>query len=168
MATYGFRFTSNPADSANLSPTFLNFIKFDGTTLTPPGITQTNLGTGLYQFSYTPSFFIAFRIDGATSTLGSQRYVSGSLDVSDEYALQDVGASLGVIPALLGTTASIYGGPAADPTTLFGYMKRVQEFLEGNQTFNKATGAWQISSRLNATLLITKALVNDANGVTRS
>ena len=84
MAVYWLSFTPNPTDSAGLNATFLNFIKFDGTTLTPPGITQLNAGTGIYQFTYTPSFSIAFRIDGATSSLAaSQRYVVGNLDITD-------------------------------------------------------------------------------------
>ena len=82
---YWFSFTPNPSTSANLSPTFLDFIKFDGSTLAPPGITQPITGSGIYQFTYTPSFSIAFRIDGATTSLStSSRYITGNVDINDE------------------------------------------------------------------------------------
>jgi hypothetical protein len=170
MAVYWFSFTPNPADSSNLSPTFLNFVKFDGTTLAPPGITQIATGTGLYQFTYTPSFSIAFRIDGATTGLTTdQRYIRNSIDPLDQLDVQvsSLGSSLSVVSAGIGTTASIYGGVSLEPVDLFGYLKWCKEFLAGNQSFSKTTGSWNIYSRSNATLLITKSLTNDVNGVTR-
>jgi len=157
MPVYWFSFTPNPVDSANLSPTFIQFIKYDGTTLTPPGITQVIAGTGQYQFTYTPSFAIAFTIDGATSGLNpSIRYIANSLSEASD------------ANALLGTPSSSYGTDTVDPDTIFGYVKRLQEFLEGNQDFAKLTGEWDIYSRGSSTLLRTKSLANSVTGVTRS
>lgn len=296
---YWFSFSPDPSTTSNLSPTFLNFAKFDGTSLTPPGITQPFTGTGLYQFTYTPTFSIAFKIDGATTGGGLTtliRYVVGALDPIDRVdellaeqgstmsaigmsnialgvtaigqgntlialgttnvalgttnvalgttnvalgttnigygfsnfalgttavsygllnfglgttnvalgttnvalgttnvalgvtsigqgntmialgttvvaiatTLMGFGTSLSSNDAAIGSTASSYGSSSADPVDLFGYMKRIREFLEGNQTFNKTTGSWSIYSRSSATLLITKTLTNAAAGVTRA
>lgn len=125
---YWFSFTPNPADSANLSPTFINFAKFDGTTLTPPGITQPFTGTGLYQFTYTPTFSIAFRIDGATTGGGlttAIRYVIGALDPIDrvDELLAEAGSTLsalGLSNISLGTTNVAIGTSlTASGLTLF-------------------------------------------------
>ena len=186
---YWFSFTSPPSSSANLSPTFINFIKFDGTTLAAPGITQPITGTGLYQFTYTPSFSIGFVIDGATTGLNNlQRYISGNIDTFDSadeigatcVALGNTNVAIGTtvqsiltglsigIYAVLGSTASSYGTSVTDPVDLFGYLKRIREILEGSQSFNKTSGAWSIYSRGFTQLLASKTLVNDASGVTRS
>ena len=240
---YWFSFSPNPSDTANLTPVFLNFAKFDGTTLAAPGITQPFTGTGFYQFTYTPTFSIAFKIDGATTGGGlttSIRYIVGSLDPSDrtdellaeqgstlsaigmsnvalgttgiaigttnvsygvlnnalgttsvalgttnaalgttsvalgitsisyEVLILAAGSSAALSNAAIGSTASVYGSSSTDPVDLFGYLKRIREFLEGNQGFDKSTGSWSIYSRSSATLLITKTLTNAAAGVTRA
>lgn len=265
MPKYWFSFTPNPADSAGLAPTFLNFLNADGTTSAPPGITQIHTGTGIYSFDFTPTQSVAFRIFAATTGIDANlRYVVGSLELEDSVGTTVIGvgntsialgssnfalgttnlafgttnfaigtsliaqgntlfalgstnvaigttltaigtslvaqgntlfaigtsgvaqgvinstligqlglsvaafsSSLGALSAFIGDTTSVYGSNLADPVTLFGYGKRVVEFLEGNQTFNKTTGAWSIYSRSYATLLITKSLVNNAAGVTR-
>lgn len=177
---YWFSFSPNPSDTANLSPTFLNFAKFDGTTLAAPGITQPFTGTGLYQFTYTPTFSIAFRIDGATTGGGlttAIRYISGSLDPIDRLdellaeqgsTLTAMSSSLAFAALAIGSTNSVYGSSSTDPVDLFGYMKRIREFLEGSQSFNKSNGTWAIYSRSGATLLASKTLTNAASGVTRT
>lgn len=70
------------------------------------------------------------------------------------------------IIGLIGTAASAIGSTSVDPTDLFGYLKRAQEFREGNQTFSKTSGVWSISSRGN-TLLATKTLSNSSTTVTK-
>lgn len=83
-------------------------------------------------------------------------------------SLAAIGTSLSVIIAGIGSTASTYGGPAADPVDLFGYMKRIQENLEGNNTYIKSTGALSIYSRASATLLITKTITNSVTTVIKT
>lgn len=88
--TYWLRFNASvaPYTTSGLAPTFINFAKFDGTSLTPPGITAPFASLGIYQFSYTPSFSIAFVVDGATTGLSnSDRYIAGVLDVTDSLSL---------------------------------------------------------------------------------
>ncbi len=83
-------------------------------------------------------------------------------------SLESISSSLITdISSRIGTTASSFGSTSVDPGDLFGFMKRNQEFLEGDQTFNKVTGAWDISSR-GGTLLIEKTLSQTASSVTKS
>jgi hypothetical protein len=69
--------------------------------------------------------------------------------------------------ALIGDTSSSFGTEAVDPTTLFGYLKRMQEFNEGDQSFNKTSGVWTIQAR-NTSLIATRTLSNSSSEVTRS
>ncbi len=79
-----------------------------------------------------------------------------------------VGTSLSAeILLRMGSTLSSFGSTSVDPGDLFGYLKRNQEFLEGNQQFNKTSGAWDISTR-GGTLLIEKTLSNSSTTVTKS
>jgi len=162
-STYWFYFTPNPADSANLSPTFLNFVRADGSTLAPPGITQIAVNTGIYSFVQSTTVGIFFRIDGATTGGGLSpvtRYLAGAIDPVDQ-----IDASL---PGAIGTTSSSFGTTGVDPDTVFGYLKRIRELLEGGQSFSKTSAQWLMYSRGFTTLLAAKTVTNDANGVTRS
>jgi len=76
-------------------------------------------------------------------------------------------AAIDEINLKLGTTMSVIGTNLVNPPDVFGYLKRLQEFNEGNQTFNKNTGIWDISSRGN-TLLAEKTLTNTSSQVTKS
>ena len=148
----------NPTLMTGLSPTFVNFKTVPGgTNATPPGITEIPTATGLYYFTYGPTTSTAFLIDAvAAVTNTTQRYLSGVLD-----PIQSVDEKIGVVGDSFGTTA-------ADPTTIFGYVKRLQEFNEGNSTFNKTTGAWDIYSRGSSTELVMKTLSDAAGVVSKS
>lgn len=161
----------NPITNSGLTCTFLQFNVIPGGATTPPGITEVNgQSSGLYYFFYEPppgpTSAIAFVIDGATSSLGNNRYVSGSIDplqAVDErlgFTLNAIGNTLlaigqsftfnsTAILAGIGTLADSFGSTVTDPTTIFGYLKRLQEFNEGNSVFNKTSGNWAIWSRGN-------------------
>lgn len=210
MKTYVVRFgTGDPRNSAGLAPTMLLFsVASSGQTLVGPGFSEINSTWGMYAFQWGTTTPIAFLADGATSGLGSARYVTGSLDPADRIdevgttlvaigtsniALGTTNVALGVTGiaqgntmvalgisiyamvtgtsisiSVIGTAGSTFGGLTTDPIDLFGYMKRIQEDLEGNQTFTKGTGAWQISSRGSSTVLANKTITNGASLVTRS
>lgn len=166
----------NPQTYKGLSPTFISFCKFDGTTLAPPSIIEPVTNQGLYAFTLVPSFPIAFIIDGATTGLAtSDRYIFGSVDPVD--MMNEVGSTIlagltlvyaNVGGPNIGSTASSYGTNTVDPVDLFGFQKRFQELLEGNETFNKSTGSLSIYSRGSSQLLRVKTITNDATGVTKS
>jgi hypothetical protein len=302
---YGIKFgTGALTATAGLSPTFINFVRMDtGGTLTPPGITALIPALGIYKFNYQPSFPIFFEIDGATTGLGTNRYIQGTLDPNDRVdeftqgisnlifqygqslvalgntnvalgtsnialgttnvaigtsgyaqailnfgigqslvalgnsnvalgttnvaigtsgyaqailnfgigtsivALGNTNVALGTsnyawgntnfaigtsnlaqgvtilsvvngissfamgfnsVLASIGTTASSFGDTAVNPGTLYGYLKRLQEFNEGNNTYIKATGLWSVFSRGSSTLLAYKTLAETASQVTKT
>lgn len=265
--TYWLKFgTQSPAAYTGLSPSMIQFIKADGTTLAGPGITEIISGTGAYQFTWNPTFPIFFTVDGgATLTDTSIRYITGSLDpiqaVNEQVtnqgstlvaigntsialgtttiafgttlvaigtttialgttsiattqavgttviamgstlvaigntaigfgttvlaqltnegvtlvaigntlaAIGAINASLTVSIAGIGSTASSFGDSTTDPGTLFGYMKRIQENLEGNNSFFKYTGVLDIYSRGSTTLLAAKTIANSVSMVVKS
>lgn len=155
---YWVRFGSkNPADHAGLAPTFVSFINTSGQTLSPPGITEPLANSGLYHFSYHATQSVAFTIDGATTGLAdSKRYITGVLDPHDR------------LDQAVGSTASTFGSTSADPGTLYGYLKRIQEYHEGDQVYSKSNATLDIYNRGQSTLLRQKTIADGATSVTKS
>jgi hypothetical protein len=235
MKNYLLNFASaNSTLVSGLAPTFVLFARTDtGATFVGPTITEAVSGWGLYTFQWGATTPIVFLCDGATSGLGSFRYIKGSLDPADradEYGntlvaigntlifntpanmggtltaigntltaignstyaaelaqgstMQAIGSTLNAIgisnialgtsiyasvgPSLIGTTSSLIGDSATDPTTLFGYLKRALEVQEGQQQFLKASGSWTMLDRTGATTLRTRTIANSASTVIRS
>ncbi len=155
--------SGSPTLYAGLNPTFTVFYVLPGVgSTTPPGITQVPTNTGLYYFSYDPVSPIAFVVDGGTSILGAERYLAGQLDPVDKVDEQLTGVgntllaignsiySMGQsnqVGTLIGNLSDSYGSTMTDPTTVFGFLKRLQEFNEGNSVFTKSSGLWQVYTR---------------------
>jgi hypothetical protein len=177
MSVYWLKFGSgNPTMTTGLSPTFVFFGTHTGVTIAPPGITQPISNFGFYQFSYVPTLAIAFTVDGVTTSLGSDRFISGSLDPSDDVTstlsgmgvtLVAIGNSTAVQNLFIGSTSSSFGSTSVDPTDAMGYLKRILENLEGNALFTKSTGIWQLSARDN-TILAIKTITDSALTVTKA
>lgn len=176
---YWIRFgDGDPSNYSGLSPTFTKFHSYTGGILSAPGFTEAIAGSGIYQFTYTPSFPIGFTADAATTgIINVLRFVTGSLDPSDmiDVEVGAIGASLSAISTTfgdlavkVGATTSSFGTASTDPGDLFGFLKRVQELLEGNQTFSKTTGAFDLYDRTGGITLRSKTVSNSASGVTRS
>lgn len=72
------------------------------------------------------------------------------------------------IADLIGNTASSFGSTSSDPATIFGYLKRLQEWNEGNSEFNKSTSLWDVFSRGSSTLLAEKTLLDSAGIVSKT
>ena len=104
-------------------------------------------------------------VGASLSVMGGSMVAIGNTLVAIGATSGGIGSSLAV---LIGTTASSFGNTSTDPATLFGYLKRLQEFNEGNAVFNKATFAWDIYSRGSSTQLAAKALADGATTVTKS
>jgi hypothetical protein len=240
--SYFLRFGSGqPSVNSGLSPTFIAFVKADGTSTAPPSISAVGTSLGIYTFSYGVTQSIAFVVDGATTGLAnSDRYIFGAIDPSDRiseygnslmaygasisaqgvsilaqgtsilsfgvtltaigtsniaqglttlgygvsiYSLEQamsvtlagigttlsvIGISLGNLSNLIGSTASSFGTDSVDPVDLFGYLKRTQEFLEGNQNYTKIPGSWDIYSRGSSQLLRSKTLTNSISMVVKA
>lgn len=160
--TYVVQFGSgDPSVFTGLSPTFtvFNVVPGGGAT-TPPGITEIPTATGLYYFSYAPNSPLAFVIDGGSSLSATNRYIVNALD------------PIQAIDERIGTTSSSFGSTSVDPGTLYGFLKRMQEFNEGNSVFTKSSGTWDIYARGNAvgtsTMLTEKILTDTTSVVTKS
>jgi len=171
MKTYFAKFGSgDPLTWSGLSPTLTVFSANGLTAIAAPGITETPVGSGFYRFLWQPTLPIVFKMDGFTTGLApSDRYVSGVLDpvnaVDEQMTAQ--GITLVDLMTNVGTTASSLGFTAADPSTLFGLMKRVQENLEGTGSYAKSTGIWSIQTR-GGTLLATRTLANTSTTSTKT
>ena len=106
---------------------------------------------------------------GITSVaLGTTSVALGNTAV----ALGNTGVAIGATTlgyvSGIGDTSSTYGSSSQDPVTLYGYMKRLQEFLEGNQSYTKATGALIFSSRAGATTLASKTVSDTVSSTTKT
>lgn len=146
--TYYLKFGTGIASAfSGLSPTLSIFSANGVTNRTPPGITETPAGSGLYRFQYSPSLSIVFQADGGAALASGDRYIYGAIDT-----IQSVDEKVGVVTDTFGTSA-------VDPTTLMGKLNRVQENQEGQATFTKATGIWDVYSR-GGSLLFERTLTN--------
>lgn len=133
-----------------------------GVTLNAIGVTQVAQGATVVaignSFAALSTTFTAFNSSFAavSSTL------SGMAST-----LSAVGASLGAIAALIGNTSSSFGSSVADPTTIFGFLKRAQETAEGNQDYTKSSGVLRMFSRgSGTTTLIQSFTINDTATLT--
>jgi hypothetical protein len=157
MKSYYLKFgTGDPVNYTGLSPTFSIFSASGVTAITAPGITETPAGSGLYSFTYGPTTSILFKCDGGAALSGSDRYIVGTLD------------PIQAVDEKVGTSTDSIGSTATDPSTVLGYLRRSQEFLEGNATFTKSTGVWQVYSRGSSQLLMQKSLTNTTTAAGKS
>jgi hypothetical protein len=148
--------SGNPANYSGLTPTFTVFHADGVTSLAAPGVTETPAGSGFYRFQYGATTSILFMADGGAGLAAGDRFVKGTLD------------PIQIVDQRVGTISDSFGSTSIDPTTVYGYLKRMQELLEGNATFTKATGTWQISSRGSSTLLREKSLTNTTTQATKA
>lgn len=154
---YWLKFGSgDPAINTGLFPTFTIFYAQGLTAITAPGITETPSGGGLYSFSYEATMSIVFKVDGGSGLSATDRYISSALD------------PVQAVDERIGQTTDSFGSTNVDPSTLFGSLKRNQEFQEGNAVFNKSTATWDIYSRGSSTLLAEKVLTNTVTSATKS
>jgi len=147
-----------PSTYTGLSPTMSVFVNVGGSTVTGVTISELPSGSGVYQFSYGPTVGMFFSVDWGGSVPASYRYTVGNLD-----PIQAVDERVGGILA----NNDSFGTTAIDPSTVIGFVKRLQELLEGNAIYTKATGTWQILSRGSSTLLREKTLTNDVTEATK-
>jgi len=159
MKSYLLKFGSgNPTSFSGLSPTFITFeigptLPWSNTT--PPGITEISSGSGLYTFQYQATLPIAFVVDGGAALSSSDRYITGILD------------PIQAVDTYVGFPSDSIGSTATDPSTLFGYAGRNQEFEEGLASFDKTTGTWLIQTR-GGTTFQSRVLTNSSGSVTKS
>lgn len=127
-----------------------------GNTLVAIGTTNFAIGTTNIALGITNAAFGLSNI-----ALGTTAVAIGTTILANS-------TSLNVVVTGIGSTSSSFGTSVADPVDLFGYMKRILENLEGNQTFLKPTGAMSIYSRGSSVLLASKTVANSVTTVIKS
>lgn len=118
------------------------------------------------------------RIDEVGTTLvaiGTSNIALGTTNVAIGTTLTAIATtilsqstSLTVTVAGIGSTASSFGTSNTDPVDLFGYVKRIMENLEGNETFLKASGNLTQYSRGSSVTLWSKTIANSVSMVIKS
>lgn len=78
------------------------------------------------------------------------------------------GGSLGTLMALIGSTTSSFGDVSTQPVTLFGFLRRVTENLEGDSQYVKVSGIWTIMDSAASVTLAVKTITNSATMVVKS
>lgn len=160
---YGIRFGNTKASAySGLSPTFTVFNWNGVTAIIPsPLVIENPSGSGMYGFTCAPTFAIIFEIDGGATVPSTFRYLYGVLD-----PIQAVDQQMTYLIGI-GSTLDNIGFTASDPSTVLGFLRRNQEFEEGDATFVKSSGTWQILTR-GGTLLIQKLLTDSITQSTKS
>lgn len=158
--------TDNPANYTGFSPTFTVFHSVPGSSFTvvAPAITETGTGEGLYTFGWTATTFpVAFKVDGGASLIPTSRYLPGLLD------------PIQAVDEKIGWPSDSFGSTTQDPVSMYGELKRTQEFNEGVGSFNATTSVWTVQSRAltagvttTPVTLVTHTLTNNSGSVTKS
>lgn len=132
-----------------------------GTTGIALGMTGVALGTTSVALGTT-----AVALGQTAVALGTSTIAFGQT----LFAIGTTSAALGLTMSfLLGApVAGGYGSTSADPTTLFGFLQRAQEFWEGDNVYTKATGILQFFSRGQTTLLRSKTITDGSATTTKT
>ncbi len=154
------RYVSGSLDPADRADEYGTTMIALGTTLIGYGVTGLAIGTTGLGFGQSAV------ASGITAVgLGNTAVATALLILAQGSSGNAIGTS---ILSLIGTTGDSFGSTSVDPTTLFGFLKRSQEFWEGNQTYTKATGLLDFYSRGSSTLLVEKTIADTASSTTKT
>lgn len=164
--------TGNAIGSTNFALGTLNLAQGSSILALDINIGSTLVGIGNTSIAYGGSIFFLSTNFGITQIAEGVTIVAIGNSLSALSAtFAAFGSSLGLLTTIdtkIGSTASSFGSTSTDPGTLFGHLKRNQEFNEGNAAFNKSTGVWDVYSRGSSTLLAEKTLTNTATTANKS
>lgn len=164
------RYVNGQIDPADRSDEYGNSLMAFGTTLVAIGTTNFSLGTtgvalGTSNVALGTSNF-AF---GASNfALGVSNFALGTSILAIGNTILAIAGTGGTLSVLIGSTASAIGDSATDPSTLFGYLKRIAELEQGREQFVKSSGALSMYDRTGATLLASRTISNSASMVVKS
>lgn len=174
-----FRYIKGSLDPADRADEYGNTLTAIGLTLTaslPAGLGQTIVAIGNTSIALGTSNLALGTTNVALGTtnvaIGTTIYALeqsiGTSIIAMGTTIAGIGTSLSITIPEIGTVGSTFGGSGSDPIDLFGYLKRIQENLEGNSTYVKQTGVWDIYSRGSSSLLIAKTITNGTSTVSKS
>jgi hypothetical protein len=152
------------ASNNALGSTILAWVINTGTSLTAQGVSITAQGVSLTAQGNTLIFWGASN-NALGSTILSWVMNTGTSLSSQGTSIIAMGNTLSVLASYVGSTASSFGDSGTDPATVFGYAKRVVEFLEGNQVYTKSSGGLVFSSRGSSYTIASKT-VSDTSSTT--
>lgn len=145
-----------------------------GTSLSALGSTLTGLGNtavalGISNFAFGSSIYALgvsnYAFGASNYALGVSNFALGTSNLALGTSIYAFGVTNS---ALVGNTSSSFGTDSADPTTIFGFLKRAQETREGNETYTKSSGSLTISSRGSSQLLATKSISDTTTSTTKT
>lgn len=152
-----FSFGTDPRTNTGLAPTFVTLRDLLGNDINPKPSISEIATSGFYTFQYANvTLPLVLQIDGGNTLDSSIRYVKNVLDPI-QYVDEKVGFNF-----------DSFGTVNTDPTTMFGFLKRLQEFLEGDAAFAKATGLWTVQDRAQSVTLALKTLTNTITQATKT
>ena len=70
--------------------------------------------------------------------------------------------------ALIGTATDTIGDSVSEPNTLFGFIRRCENVLEGQSAYVKATGVLTLKDKTGQTTLATRTIADSTSSVTKS
>jgi hypothetical protein len=132
-----------------------------GTSNVALGTTNVALGTSNVALGTT-----AVAIGTSLASVAQTLIAIGETNVAIGLTNAAIGNTLSILDSKIGSTLSTFGSISSDPVDIYGYLKRVQEFLEGQSTFTKLSGGWDIKSR-GGSLIASKTLTNTSSQVTK-
>ncbi len=132
-------------------------------------IGTTNLAYGTTNIALgTTSVAWGLANNTAETNMGTTLVAIGNTSIAlGSTILAEIGITTSGFGALIGSVGSTFGGSGSDPVDLFGYLKRLQENLEGNSIYTKQSGVWDIYSRGSSTKLISKTVTNGTSTVSK-
>jgi hypothetical protein len=171
MIAIGTSTIAQGVSMAAIGATILQAEIFQGTTLVAIGNTSIALGqTAVAVESNQGVTLVA--IGNSLSALGITNVAIGTSIYALEQAigstlLSIAGMGASILTAI-GSTASLIGDLTHDPVDLFGYVKRLAELDQGQETFVKGSGVLTMFDRTGATTLAQRTVTNSASVVIKS
>lgn len=172
------RYVSGQLDPSDRGDEYAATMIAIGTSQISQGVSILAFGSSLTAFGVTSLAYSSSQIALGTSTLtqlintGATLWVIGTSIYGQGVSMNALGvtilSSVNNNIAGIGSTASSFGTASTDPVDLFGYLKRIQENLEGNNTYNKVSGAFTMLSRGSSYTLANKTITNSVSLVTKS
>lgn len=133
------------------------------------GVTLNAFGVSLGALS-TTMIAQGATIVGIGASLNAASVTLGGIGLSlvgIANTLAPVATDVAGLVTSVGTSSSAIGFTNVNPTDIFGFLRRAQEFSEGNQNYAKATGILQYTSRGN-TMIAQKTISDTATETTRT
>lgn len=133
-----------------------------GVTLFGVGSTVFGIGSTLFGMGNT-----LFSVGSTLTQIGTNQTNMGTTLVYIGDQVGGIGTSFGFISGLLGDPTSSYG-TTVPPTTVFGFLRRSQEFWEGDETYTKASGVLDFYDQGGTLLLRSKQITDDIDETTKT